>query len=161
MAVLDIIAANAASDTFRRRPIDDSGKLRFLYASFVNGVAAADINSTLQCGSLPPGTTRVLPFMSRVGCSAWGAARVLSVGHAAYRTKQDVVGGGDGIQAANYTAFASALDVSAALTVVVFAPAVLKYDIAAAQKVPVVAQVTGGTIPAAATLAVLLAYIYE
>lgn len=145
---------------FRRRPIDDHGKLRFQYAKTVTAVGG-DINSTFAVGKLPPGTCRVLPWLSRLTNSAWGAGCVLSVGHAAYRSKQDAAALNDGIEPINLSAFASAISVAGVNTAIAFSPLLLKYDIASTGGVDLLAQDTGAVVPVAATLETLIAYIYE
>jgi len=158
MAVQAFTPLNQA-EGFRRRPIDDHGKIRIQYAKTVTAVVG-DTLSTYSCGALPPGTTRVLPWLSRLTSSAGGAGLVLSVGHGAYRTKSDVAIN-DGIIAADYAAFASAMSVAAAGVATPFTPALLKFDISAQAAVPLIAQTTGATAPVGFTLETLIAYVYE
>lgn len=141
------------------RPIDDHGKLRYMYSKFTVGVQG-DIGSTFLICTLPPGTVRLLPLASWIGKSAWGSARTLAVGYGAYRTKQDVAAANDGIVAASANAFAAALDM-AALGVLALNTGMMKYDMASVAGVPIVGTLAGGTVPADATLEALIAYLYE
>jgi hypothetical protein len=146
------------ADGYRRYPTEDHGKLRFLYGKVTQGAAAGDIGSTMIIGRLPPGRVRVLPYLSRYKASAWGAARTLSIGHAAYF---DQTGVGDTGEPAAPAAFASAVDVSAATDAAFPTLAGMKFDMYSRNGIEINATVAGGTIPVAATLEVCLAYITE
>ena len=104
---------------------------------------------------------RVLPWLCRFTCSAFGAGCIMSTGHAAYRSKQDAAAANDGIEPINLTAFASAQSVAAAQVAIAFSPLLLKYDVYSTGGVDLLAQITGAVVPAAATLEVLIAYLYE
>lgn len=139
----------------RQLPIEDHGKLRFKYFDCLQGAAAGDDGSQFELGQLPFGRIRILPWMCTVSGSAYGAARVLKFGHHAYQKE----GGID--EAENLAAFGSGIDISGATNLVRFSATVVKYDIFSRKGPLVVATVTGGTIPAAATLKGFIAYIHE
>lgn len=150
----------SAAEGYRRRPLDDHGKLRFITAKFLATVAG-DANSLLKIGMLPPGAVRVLPSLSKYSTSAFGAARVMVIGHTVYAKKEDGAVVGDGNEAADDDAFAAGLDVSAAGNNVTWNNNLLWFDVYSRAGVLVEAKVTGGTIPQNATAAFLLAYLYE
>jgi|SRR5688572_8292226 len=152
-----IITAKELDPDYRAYPVDEHGKYRLQYGSFVN-VGAGDAGSTIEVCELPPGRVRILPYASRFSLSALGAARLMKIGHHAYNdrstpsTADAVVEDDD--------AFAVGLDVSAATNAVVWSNAI-KYDIFSRAGVKVFATITGGTIPDGAVGQFLLAYIYE
>jgi hypothetical protein len=163
MAITDTSSAQLGNDvsalTGRKTPIDDHGKLRVAYGKVTQGAAAGDDGSTVQFLNLPPGRIRILPQLSRVVCSALGAARVLKVGHALYYDKgipQDDAG-----EAADDDALAAGIDVSAAAEKTLAAAPKGKFDIFSRAGVRITGTVTGGTIPAAATLELILVYVAE
>lgn len=158
MAIVAFDPLSAAAG-FVKRPTDSHGKLRYLYGKVVAAVLG-DIGSTINMGKLPPGAVRLLFPPTWILSSAWGAARTLSIGHTAYRSKQDVAAANDGIEAASVNALANALDVSAAARIA-FSTTLLKYDFYSLAGVDIVATVAGGTFPAAGTLEWLIAYLYE
>lgn len=149
----DIGSAQIATD-YRKYPIDDHGKLRYAYAKVTaSGDLAA--NGTAALFWLPPGRKRILPHLSRITTSAFGAARTLDLGHAAYATSLPA-----GQEAEDPDAFIDGLDVSSAVTANAMGTA-LKFDMYSQDEVLVFATVLGGTMPDAATLEVLMAYLYE
>jgi hypothetical protein len=122
------------------------GETYFEEFTFVQGVAAGDINSTIRAAVVPAGA-RVDVMQSWVKWSAFGAARLLSFGYEAHTTLAGVA-----VPQA-LTAFTAGLDVSAVggnfiglsptktlLTRTMEGEAILSF------------QCTGGTIPAGATL---------
>lgn len=143
----------------RKYPVDDHGKLRFQYGKVVQGAAAGDAGSFVNFFYLPPGRVRILPWLSRVRSSALGASRVLKIGHAAYYDRS--VPSDVAAVVADDDAFAAGIDVSAAAEALALAGGLLKYDIYSRGGVLVFGTVTGGTIPIAATLELILGYIYE
>lgn len=157
MAVTETLAAQMA-DTYRKYPIDDHGKLRFLYGKVTQGAAAGDAGSSVVIGDLPPGRVRILPYLSRYKASALGAARVMDLGHDLYYDKNTY---GDESEAAVANALANDIDVSAATEANFPVTAGLKHDIYSRSGVRLRATVAGGTIPAAATFEFLIAYICE
>ena len=158
MAIQAYVALSAA-DGFFKRPIDNHGKLRTVYNKFVTAVVG-DIGSTFAMGKLPPGAVRVLYPFCFVKTSALGAGVTLSIGHAAYRSKQDQNTLNDGIEPASVNAFASALDMSAAARLS-FSATLLKFDLYSLAGVDVIATSAGAVVPAAATIETLMTYIYE
>lgn len=142
---------------YRRYPIDDHGKLRFQYASFVAASALAQ-NDTIGLFWLPPGRKRVLPHLSRVATSAFGSGRTLDVGHGAYLKRPP----GNSLEVEDVDAFVDGLDVSAQVTAGTFNGVTgLKFDMYSLDETLVFATVLGGTMPQNATLEILLAYLYE
>lgn len=150
----DIDAAQLATD-YRRYPIDDHGKLRFAYGK-VTASGALAANGTMGLLWLPPGRVRVLPHLSRITTSAFGAGRTLDLGHDAYMKRPP----GITVEADDPDSFIDGLDVSAAVTASVVGTA-LKFDMYSLDGVLVYATVLGGTMPDAATVELLLAYLYE
>ena len=139
---------------------DQIGKVRFAYGNVVNGGAAGDIGTTIDLLRIPQGRVRVLPHLSVMWCSAWGAARVLDLGWRAYY-------GSDGktVVAEDAVGLVNDKDVSGALNASQLSTAqpidfFSQASVDERDKGPMLfGTVAGGTIPAAATLAVLLAYI--
>lgn len=161
MAVIALLSTQKDGVT-RKRPFDIHGKLRFDYFALPATAVLGDIGSTIELCDLPPGATRILPWLCRLSTSAWGASRTLSIGHRAY-TKADAFMNASGVtdEAESSNAFVSALDVSAAVNNVAWSSTVQKYDVFAKSGVTLFATVAGGTIPAGATMSGLVAYIYE
>jgi hypothetical protein len=153
------IQAYVADVPARKRPIDEHGKERYIYSKTTVAIIG-DIGSTFLLGMLPPGAVRVLLNKSYIQSSAMGAGVTLSIGHGAYRFKQDQAAPNDGIQAAVANAFANALSVAAA-GVTVFNASALKFDLFSQAGVQVIATSAGAVVPVNATLEMLLAYIYE
>lgn len=155
MAV-DSNKSNHTDGVSRLFPVDRTGKLRFHRAKVpaANITTVGDINTTFELGSLPAGRLVIIPNLSYVQCSAWGAARALSIGHRAYATELGATVAEDAV------AFSTALDVSAA-AVKQFANAELTFDVFSRAGVDLFGKLAGGTVPIGATLEVLLAYILE
>lgn len=145
--------------TVRHYPIDDHGKLRFQAFSVpvASLTAVGDTLSTALLCKLPPGRSRVLPWLSRFWGLAFGASRTMDIGHLAYQTRDD---SGAALEALNYQAFMAALDVSGAVNAAAFST-VWKYDIYSKTEVQIAARVQGGTWPQTAAINGYLAYIYE
>lgn len=138
-------------------PADIGAKLRFKYFTFTQGPAAGDANSTADLCYLPAGKVRIFAGLSRVSHSAFGASRVLDVGHAGY-TEPD----GDAV-AADEDALHSAADISAAGG---FAPMDetgndQSFVYHSTGEVLIRAKCEGGTIPIAATLEGFIVYAHE
>lgn len=146
-------------EAYRRTPIDEHGKLRFLYGKVTSPVGGVAALSTLGLGWLPPGRKRVLPSLSRLSVTAFGAARTLHVGHGAY-SKRPPIADTTPVEPESNNALANAIDVSAALNSAVLST-LIKYDMYSLDEVLIFATVNGGTFPAAATVELLLAYLYE
>lgn len=149
----DIGSVQTAED-FRKYPIDDHGKLRFAYAN-VTAAAALAANGTIALFWLPPGRKRILPAMSRITTSAFGAGRTLDIGHTGY-----IQAGPETTVAEDADAFVDGLDVSSAVTAGVLGTS-LKFDMYSQDEPLVFATVLGNTMPQNATIEVLLAYLYE
>lgn len=121
-----------------------------LVFNFTQGAAAGDAGSTADLVQLPPGLVRVFLSNSHIEWTAFGAARVLDIGYAAY-----VQPDGTAV-VADDNAFDDNIDVSSA------GNAALGSDVAALSGkmmefnsrdgVTLFATVAGGTIPAAAGL---------
>lgn len=144
------------TDGYRKFPIDDHGKLRFQYGSVAALTVALPAADTIDLFRLPPGRVRVLLNLSRYSTSAFGAARLLSIGHRAYSTRPPDIAA----EVENATAFLNGADVSAAVAAGVMSTT-LKYDLYSRTEVTVFATIAGGTMPIGATLQVLMAYLYE
>lgn len=159
MAIKTLIPAQLADD-FRRYPIDQHGKLRFIFATVVNDAVAGDDGSMIKVGVLPFGRKRIIPWMSRYQVSAFGASRVMKIGHRAYYDRSDPSAAA---QAEDDDAFASGIDVSAAAQA--FWPAgatgLFKFDMFSREPIEIFATITGGTVPANATANFAIAYLYE
>lgn len=126
---------------------EDGGRLRAKRFNHTQSVAG-DAGSTVDMVKIPPGKWMVHLDMSRIAFSAFGASRVLDVGHTGY-TKPD----GTAVAAAA-AAFVNDLDVSSAgnakLTGVVGGDET--FVINSKNGTTIQAQVAGGTIPLNATL---------
>ena len=143
----------------RVHPIDNHGKLRFarglLTASAANG-GAVTTGHIIGMFTLPPGRLRILNYLSGIACSAFGASRVLNIGHLGYEVRSP----GVVEEAADPNALATSVNVAAALNGAAF-DGPMTFDIYSKAGVPVTCQVTGGTIPLNGTLEITLAYLYE
>lgn len=158
MAVLELISKQLSGrDVYRNRPIDDHGKMRIQFFELpVANPVAGDIGTTIRLFQLPAGAVRILPCLSRITTSAWGASRTLALGHKAYSTRPP----DNSDEPLNASAFFAALDVSAAVNAAAWST-VLKYDIYSRSGVEIYATVAGGTIPVNATISGFCTYIYE
>lgn len=159
MAIKTLIPAQLA-DGFRRYPIDEHGKLRFQWATVANDAVAGDDGSMVKICLMPAGRKRIVLPLCRYKVSALGASRVMKIGHRAYYDRSDP---SSAAQAEDDDAFASAIDVSAAVnaTFPVLAASPLKFDMFSRENVELFATITGGTIPANATFDFMIAYLYE
>ena len=151
MAVTNLSSAQVAKLTagaIKNPTTDLLGRMRKYRFDFDQGAAAGDATSTVVLAILPPGATRVYLRDCIIAFSAFGAARTLDIGYAAYKDRD-----GETV-AADTSAFVSALDVSSAGTST-FAGEVggeesILFD--AQDQVTILATVAGGTIPVDATL---------
>lgn len=137
---------------YKASPIEAFGKIRYLPFSYTPSVTGDD-GTTIELCHLPF-RARVLPHMSKIFGQAFGAARVLKVGHAAYEKIDGTT------EPANLSAFGSALDVSAATNDVKIA-STFKYDITSKKGVTVMGQITGGTWPSGVKLEGYIALVVE
>lgn len=144
------------TEGFRKYPIDEHGKLRYLWGTYVAPAALAAADQ-IELFRLPPGRKRILPWQSRVWTSAYGAARTLSLGHREYTKQSSPLTS----EAESANALLNALDVSAAVNNGVLSANVPKYDIYSREEVVLFATIAGGTLPQNGTLTIALAYLYE
>jgi hypothetical protein len=150
------INADALKEDARRYPVDDHGKLRMQYFKVTALTAALSANDTIALFWLPPGRKRILPNLSRVSHSAFGAGRSLDIGHDAYMKRP----AGNDAEAIDVDAFIDGKDVATAANAAVFSTE-LKFDMYSLNEVLVYATVLGGTMPVGATLEGYMAYLYE
>lgn len=158
MAIQNYVPLSAAPG-FLKRPIDEHGKLRFLYGK-MSAAILGDIGSTIQLGKLPSGAVRFLYSMSSVKCSALGAGVLLNIGYATYRFKQDVAAVNDGMEPASANALAASIDVSAA-AIKPLSTTLIKWDFYSLAGVQLIGTTAGAVFPANGTLEWQLAYLYE
>ena len=142
MAVTNTQSAQILNAADRLYPVEKWGKLRFVYFDVTQGAAAGDINSTFELCDVPYGRVRLLPQLSLISFGAFGAARLLDVGHLTYKDSA----GAD--VAADYDAIATGIDVSAADADGIKIGNLLKWDFFSKAGVRLAAQVRGGTAPA-------------
>lgn len=145
MAVTTINSTQYANQTTtpvtKQPPCDLHGRKRVaIFECVQSGVG--DANSLLLLAKLPAGTVRVLGGV--FACDAFGASRVLTIGHQGYT-------GLDGVAvAASQAAFIAAFSVASALTDTykkAGGAAAAGVKIESRDGFVVSAQVTGGTIP--------------
>lgn len=152
----DINSAQLAED-YRAYPIDSHGKLRYAYGKITaDGALAAD--GTMAFFWLPPGRKRILPSLSKITCTAFGAGRTLDVGHNEY--VNELYAATRETEAADPDAFADGANVSAALDSEPLSN-ILKFDMYSKDQVLITGTVLGDTMPDGAEVELLLAYIYE
>lgn len=167
MAVEALKSTEVGAD-YRGKPINDHGKLRVQYFNLPATTVAGDATSTVDLCDLPPGAVRIVPDLSRLAASAFGAGRTLDVGHRAYLKKDPhMLGGGTIDEAEDADAFIDGLDVSAAVTGSPFGAGLsafgykTKFDLFSKSGVTVFATVLGGTIPIGTTITGFIVYVYE
>jgi len=160
MAILALVSDQltnaAAKPVVMNRTIDMLGKLRFAYFS-KTGVAAGDDGTNCDLVLLPKGNIRVLGALSRVAFSAFGASRVLDLGHRAY----DKI---DGVsEAVALAAFDNDIDISAAGAAAI--GNALSYEdsyvLTSKNGVMVCALVTGGTWPIGGIIRGYIAFLAD
>lgn len=149
----DIAAAQLAED-YRKYPIDEHGKLRFAYGKVTTSSVLA-ANGTMALLYLPVGRKRILPHLSYITVSAFGAGRTLNLGHAAYTKAMPF-----DQESENAVALIDGLKVASGASAQQFSN-VLKYDMYSLGKVLLFATVVGGTTPSGATVEAHVAYTYE
>lgn len=161
MAVLALQTTEAASvDTSvggRLYNTQKWGTLRLLYFTLAAVAVAGDATSTVDLCKLPPGKLRILPKLSWLKSTAFGAGRTLSVGFAAYNDSAGAA------VAADPTALLSALDVSAAINAsnlgAPVANTAQKYDVYSQGGILIRARVNVDTIPVNTTLEGYIAFV--
>lgn len=154
-----VITSDQLVEGYRKYPIDDHGKLRieeFQISALAVALAAGD---QIDLFKFAPARKRLLPNLSRIACSAFGAGRTLHIGHRAYQSRPLSMSGAV-LEAENATAFVNALDVSGALNSAVWST-VLKYDMSSVDEITVFAQVNVNTMPIGATLSGFAIFVYE
>lgn len=150
-----------AKPPVRLRTDELGGRLRIARFTFTQGASAGDANSTADLIKLPIGkSVTVLKSMSRIVCSAFGAARVLDIGHTGYTNLDGTV------VAAAADVLMDGQDVSAAALVRMGlgtnAFTVDDAFIFNARTKPVIqAKVLGGTIPVGATINGYIVYVED
>lgn len=157
MAVQTGIVPDQLVSGYRRYPIDNHGKLRFDYMSMPALAAQADIGSTILFFDLPPGRVRVLPWLSRFTCSAWGAGATLAIGYQSYVQTQ--VSGSAAI-AASVNDLMAATSFAAAQAAVAWST-VMKFDLYSVAGIRVQGTIAGANVPVGATMSAMIAYLYE
>lgn len=146
-----------STDGARLKTVEEHGKFRVQYFYYKNTTGAAlDDGSTIDLVVLPFGTVRILPGLCRLRTTAFGAARVLKIGHKAYQS----TGNAGNNVADDDDAFVSGVDISAAIANTALATTI-KFDIYSRAEVTLYATVTGGTIPINAEIEGYFTYIYE
>jgi hypothetical protein len=128
---------------------EDGGRARIKAFDFTQGAAAGDANSVQVLAKMPAGKVRVLRAV--LVCSAFGASRVLSLGHGAYKNASNAT------VVRDEDKFAASIDVSGAAT----KTAEINTVIDNRGGFLFLAQVTGGTIPAGATLNGYVEYVVD
>lgn len=145
------------TEDFRKYPIDDHGKLRTQFFTIPALTVAYAANDTVDLFLLPPGRKRLLPNLSRLSGSAFGAGRTIDIGHRAYNARPSAAADAE---VEDPDALIDGLDVSAATNAVAWSTA-LKFDMYSVDEVMVFATILGGTMPVGATLSGFLTYLYE
>lgn len=74
---------NVAAGKKLQTPVD-LGSMYIIFFDFTQGAAAGDIGSTVGVGDLPAGRWHFIGDLSQLHCDAFGAARTLDFGWAAY-----------------------------------------------------------------------------
>lgn len=129
---------------------NDHGRLRVKRFTFTQGAAAGDATSVQKLVKLPAGKVTVYTNLGYINWSAFGASRVLDVGHAAYNDPDGAA------VAAGAAAWDNDIDVSAAggaqlgSDVTAGVGKIVEYN--SRSGVTIQASVAGGTIPAGATI---------
>ena len=130
----------------------EGAKVRLAHFTVAALAAANDITGTIELCNLPHGRVRVLPGMSHLNCSAFGAAATMDFGLRAY-----VASDGKTAVAEAGTDLVATKDMSAALTDSRIGASVKK-DYFSATGLVVFATVRGAAMPAGATLEGYIAY---
>ena len=149
---------NEAANIPTLNPVHKSTKLHFKYFSYNQGASAGAANDTIEFVKLPAGDVRIFKHLSAVNCSAFGASRVLDIGfraHVKYTDNSAVAESVDTIlDGADISAIASRGG-GAGTNALTVSPSIL---LQAKAPVTIFGTVTGGTIPASATLEGYIVY---
>lgn len=131
------------------------GRVKAMTFEFTQGSAAGDANSTAKLIELPAGKLIVLTALSQIRVSALGSSRVMDVGYDAY-VKLD---GTPVVADPDY--FVTVADVASGGTVAFTesTTANLGQYLESDKGIVVKATVTGGTIPAGATIKGVILYV--
>lgn len=156
MAVLTDLTSDELVSGYRGSPVNDHGKLRFQFFTSAALVAEADIGSTVDLFTLPPGKVRILPSLSRIKNSAGGAGATLDIGHVAYQNQD-----GEDPEAADDDALTpTAIDVAGAADSVALGDA-LKFDVFSKKGALFQAKAAGANWPIGFFFSGYIAYIYD
>lgn len=158
MAIEAYVPLSAVA-AYRKRPIDNHGKLRSIYNKFVVAVQG-DIGSTFAIGELPPGAVRLIYPMSYVKCSVGGAGLLLDIGWPAYRYKQDGAVLNDGQEAADPDGLVNDLSLVTAQRQAWHAVDI-KFDFYSVAGVRIIGTTVGAVTPVAFAMETLMTYLYE
>jgi len=137
------------------------GRMRIARFTFTQGAAAGDANSTADLVKLPAGkNVTLLKNLSRITCSALGAARVVDIGHTGYTNIDGTViaAAADNLLDGGDVSAAATLSMGAGTNGLTANDAVVFNSRGGAT---LQAKVTGGTIPAGATLNGYFVYIED
>lgn len=132
----------------RKRPVDDYGKLRFVYFHYKNSTGGTLPDGTeIDLCDIPPGVVRLLPALSRIKTVVnGGAARTLDIGLRAYASKYNP--NPTALEVEDDDALMADKDISTALGATVFdAMNDLTADFSSRTGIRVFASVDGGTMP--------------
>lgn len=142
-----------ASPPVHLKPSDLRGRVRVARFQFTQGAAAGDATSTADLVKIQGGSQglTILKSMSRVVCSAFGASRVLDIGHTGYTNQDGTAVAADAdilLDGADVSAIAN-LPLGVGTNALGTDDA---FDVDSVGEVTIQAVVAGGTIPAGATL---------
>lgn len=132
----------------------DHGNVRALTFEYNQGAVAGASGDDINLVRLPAGRIRVLTDLSRVNVSALGASRVMDVGFRAYSQPNASAGAAPTVVALDADYFCSAVDVSAASSTLMNESTTPSraQTLNSTAGIDVYATITGGTIPANATV---------
>ena len=126
--------------------------------TFTQGAAAGDANSLQYLWQFPPGRIVFFPKLSFYQWAAFGASRVLDIGHAAYTNESGTT------VAASANRFDDNVDVSSAGSALMGSDQVIAdapgIEFVSTSGVDIYATVTGGTIPAGTVISGYLVYAH-
>lgn len=159
MAIFDSVqyANQVATPPVLDSSNESYGKLRHQAIDFTKSGAGAD-GDDIRIFKLPPGRVTLIGPNSYLRFSAFGASRVWKLGWLAYTNRSGVA------VAANLSGLQSAVDISAAVETRLMPAAVkangrMTFD--SLSGVTLIGEVTGGTIPDAATILGALQFAVE
>ena len=156
-------ATNQEANNAHLETREVQGRLRIAYFDFTQGAAAGDATSTVDLIYIPAGRVRVMSKMCWVTCSAFGASRVLDVGHTGYTDEGGTAVTADPDMMADGLDVSAAADIQMGLTTStgVAAATGMTHLFTSRDRTLIQAVVAGGTIPAAATLNGFLVYVND